>query len=265
MEEAPTCYRHDDRSTRLRCSECNRPICPECSYDASVGQRCPECHKNIGTTRVSRMRDIGALTGAPVTRFLLIAIVVGYLVRRVAPQLLEPLVQTVDAIDRNEFWRLLTTAFVHFDLIHLAFNGYALYLLGPPIERAVGRLPYAALWVTSAVGGGVAVHVIGGYVGVVGASGALFGLFGYFLIVGFRQRHTPAGRGLLRQFGFLLLINAALPIFVPIISWQGHLGGLLTGMVITAAWAQWGRGSESAKSIQAGVVAVVLLALIAVL
>lgn len=265
MEEAPTCYRHDNRSTRLRCSQCDRPICPECSYDASVGQRCPECHKSIGTTRVSRMRDMGALSGAPVTRFLLIAIVVGYLVSRVAPELLDPLVQTAVDIDRNQFWRLLTTAFLHVDLIHLAFNGYALYILGPSVERAVGPLPYVAMWITSALGGGVAVHLIGGYTAVIGASGAIFGLFGYFIIVGLRQRHTEAGRALLRQFGFLLLINAALPIFIPIISWQGHLGGLLTGMAITAIWAQWGRSSESAKSIQAGIVAVVLLALIAVL
>lgn len=265
MEEAPTCYRHPERSTRLRCSECDRPICPDCSYDASVGQRCPECHKNIGTTQVSRMRDIGALTGAPVTRFLLIAIVAGYLGQSAITGFEAPLIQTVGAIDRNEIWRLVTTAFLHGGLFHLALNGYALYLLGPPIERAVGRLPYAALWVASALGGGVAVHLIGGYSAVVGASGALFGLFGYFLIVGIKQRHTPAGRGLLRQFGFLLLINAAAPILIPIISWQGHLGGLLTGMAITAIWAQWGRTGETAKSIQAVGVAVLLLALIAVL
>lgn len=265
MEEAPTCYRHDNRSTRLRCSQCDRPICPECSYDASVGQRCPECHKNIGTTRVSRMRDMGALSGAPVTRFLLIALVVGYVGQTMVPGFEAPLIQTVGGIDRNELWRLLTTAFLHGGLFHIGLNGYALYLLGPPIERAVGKRPYAALWVTSAIGGGVAVQLIGGYSAVVGASGALFGLFGYFLVVGLRQRHTQAGRALLRQFGFLLLINAAAPVFIPLISWQGHLGGLLTGMAITAIWAQWGRGSENAKSIQAGIVAVVLLALIAVL
>ncbi len=265
MNEASVCYRHSDRSTRLRCSVCNKPICPDCSYDASVGQRCPDCHKSVGTTQVSRMRDMNALTGAPFTRGLLIAIVIGYAAQLMVVGFESSLIQTQVGIENNQLWRLATTAFLHGSLFHLALNGYALWILGPPIERAVGKIPFVTLWLASVIGGGVAVHLIGGYFAVVGASGALFGLFGYFLVVGFRQRKTQAGRGLLRQFGFLLAINAAAPLFFPIISWQAHLGGLLTGIAVTSMWAAWGQRSESAKSIIAGSVALVLMALVAIL
>jgi len=265
MDEAPVCYRHSDRRTRLRCSECNRPICPDCSYDASVGQRCPDCHKSVGTTQVSRARDMNALSGAPVTRALIIALVIGYIAQVAVPGFESALIQTQSGIEGNELWRLVSTAFLHGSLFHLALNGYALWILGPPIERAVGPFAFASLWLTSAIAGGVTVHLIGGYFAVVGASGALFGLFGYFLVLGWRQRKTQAGRSLLNQFGFLLAINAAAPLMFPIISWEAHLGGLVTGIVVTAMWATWGSRSENAKSILAGAVGLALLALLAIL
>ena len=265
MDEAPVCYRHSDRRTRLRCSVCNRSICPDCSYDASVGQRCPECHKSVGTTQVRRARDLNALGGAPFTRGILIAIVAGYLAQIVVVGFESSLIQTATGIDDNELWRLVTTAFLHGSLFHLALNGYALWILGPPIERAVGPASFVTLWLASVIGGGVTVHLIGGYFAVVGASGALFGLFGYFLVVGWRQRKTQAGRGLLRQFGFLLAINAAAPLFFPIISWEAHLGGLITGVAVTAMWAAWGGRTETAKSIIAASVGLALLALVAIL
>ncbi len=259
MVDTTVCYRHSQRPTRLRCSECERYICAECSYDAPVGQRCPECHRQVGTTEVRRMRDLSALSGASVTRALLLLIVAGYVAQSVIPGLASPMIQTVDAIDDGQLWRLVTTAFLHGGLFHIALNGYALYILGPPIERGVGAAAFAALWVVSAIGGGVAVHTIGGYTAVVGASGALFGLFGYFLVLGWQQRSTRAGRGLLRQFGYLLLINAAAPLLFPIISWQGHLGGLLTGMAITALWARFGRAGSRPKVAAALLVGVLLI------
>lgn len=174
----------------------------------------------------------------------------------------ELLVQDSTAVAGGEWWRIFSAALLHAGLAHIFFNMYALYILGPQIERSVGTGPFLALYVASAGMGGVFAQLFTpGPFEAVGASGAVFGLFGFWLNLAFRQRKTSYGKALLSQFGFLLLINAALPLILPQIAWQAHLGGLITGFAVGETWARI-RGPQ-AEQIRAGIAVGIVLASIA--
>lgn len=169
------------------------------------------------------------------------------------------------AVDAGEWWRIFTVVLLHGSLMHLVFNMWALWILGPQVERAVGTWPFVGLYLASAGMGGVFAFYFGGPFDVgVGASGAIFGLFGVWLNWAVRRRNTAWGRALLGQLGFLLLINAALPFMIPSISWQAHLGGLLTGFVIGEVWSRI-KGSGASQMRSAVAFALAVLAAIAVL
>ncbi|HET6381527.1 MAG TPA: rhomboid family intramembrane serine protease [candidate division Zixibacteria bacterium] len=134
----------------------------------------------------------------------------------------------------GEWWRLLTSAFLHLGVLHLAFNMYALWLFGPIIEQLYGHVEYLVLYVLCALGGSVLTIVASPDSAAAGASGAIFGLFGLAFVVS-RRRHLllgPQARAILSQAGGLLLINLIITFTVPRISWTGHLGGLAVGVLI---------------------------------
>lgn len=138
----------------------------------------------------------------------------------------------------TEPWRFLTASFLHSpgSYVHVGVNMLALWMTGPYLEQALGRARFLTLYVLSALGGSVAVVVLaqpldGWGVGVVGASGAIFGLFGAVLVV--MRRLGGDVRGIL----VVLALNAVIGFVVPGISWQAHLGGLLTGAALGAAYA----------------------------
>jgi membrane associated rhomboid family serine protease len=142
------------------------------------------------------------------------------------------------AIGDVEPWRFLTAAFLHSTSpLHILFNMYALWLVGPFLEQAFGRGRFLALYLVAAVGGSVGVLLLADplnaswYTGVVGASGAVFGLFGAIIPV-LRRLGRNAG-----QIVVLIAINMALPFFVANIAWQAHVGGLVVGLVIGAGYA----------------------------
>jgi rhomboid protease GluP len=165
----------------------------------------------------------------------------------------------------GEWWRIFTVVLLHGGITHILFNMWALWVLGPQVERGVGTWPFVSLYVAAAGVGGAAAYFLGdiGDVGV-GASGAIFGLFGIWLSWAFHRRNTAYGRAALNQIGFLLLINAAMPFIIPGISWQAHLGGLVAGLVIGEIWARI-QGPQ-ATAIRAAVgFAVAALAAVAVL
>lgn len=144
----------------------------------------------------------------------------------------------VDQVDlspasgRTEPWRYLTSAFAHSDrgIMHIAFNMFALWSVGQWMELALGRARFAALYLISALGGGVGFLLLAQpgtaswYTGVVGASGAVFGLFGALLPM---YRHIGASS---RSMWGVLLINAVISFTIPGIAWQAHLGGFLVGL-----------------------------------
>lgn len=126
-------------------------------------------------------------------------------------------------------WQLLTSAFAHVEVWHIAANMLSLFLLGPQIERVIGRARFLALYLISGLAGSVCVYWLSdpdGY--TLGASGAIFGLLGALLVIVYKTK------GDLQQLAGLLVLNAFITFVVPNVSWQGHLGGLVGGALVTA-------------------------------
>ncbi|MEX1038474.1 MAG: rhomboid family intramembrane serine protease [Acidimicrobiia bacterium] len=239
---APTCYRHPDRNTLLSCSRCGRPICSDCSVDAAVGQRCVECVKAEGVQKVIPTGSRRTATSAAPVTVTLVAVAVGFFLLGMfgfRDVLVIALAQVNAAVAVGEWWRIFTAALLHASVTHILFNMWALWVLGPQVERGVGVGPYLAMLIASAgVGGSIAFHFGGPFDIGVGASGAIFGLFGVWLNWALRRRNTVQGRAILSQMGFLLFINAAIPFLIPNISWQAHLGGLIAGFLISEVWSR---------------------------
>lgn len=260
-EAVPTCYRHPERETYVRCQRCERPICPDCMREAAVGHQCVECVRE-GARTVRQAKAIfggRAVTVPRVTWTLLALNVLAYLAETIdTASVLNWFAMHSLAVFHGEWWRLITGAFLHAPLgggglgvAHILFNMWALYAIGPELERRMGHLRFAALYLLSALGGSVAVYLLGE--AAVGASGAIYGLFGALFVVSVRQGYDP--RGVL----WLIAINVALTFFIGL-SWQGHLGGLVTGTLVTAAFAY--APSKNRNVVQAGAAGVILAALV---
>jgi membrane associated rhomboid family serine protease len=239
-EATPTCYRHPDRATYIRCTRCNRSICPECMRDAAVGHQCEECvREGAKTVRQPTTSFGGREYGAnPVITYALIAInVVMFVLETVSRGLKSELVLFAPAVADGDVYRLVTSAFMHYGVAHLLFNMYALWIIGPPLEKALGRLRFTALYALSALGGSVLVYLLSPLnAATAGASGAVFGLFGAAFVVGKRLNLNVS------WVVGLIAINLAITFVIPAlggqqISWQGHIGGLVTGAAVAAAYA----------------------------
>jgi membrane associated rhomboid family serine protease len=244
MSSLPTCYRHPDRETGLSCSECGRPICTECVTYAPVGLRCPEhSGKARGVAKVRRAA--GARDSDTLTRVLIAGNIAVFLAEIATGASLQNFGTStlvgrwaVDApgVAGGEWWRLLTSGFIHYGFIHLAMNMYALYLLGGSLERVMGRARFLLVYVVSLVAGSAGALLLTPCARTAGASGAIFGLFGAALVLQ-RQRVIMA-QGLMG----ILIINLVFTLAVPGISIGGHLGGLAGGALTTLALSRFGLG-----------------------
>jgi len=230
-----TCYRHSDRETGVACSNCGRPICPDCMTSTSVGMRCPECSK-----QKTKVKTIGSGSDPTLTYILIginVAIGLGALLGGGSggsdallegnPFADEGAVSRV-AIADGEYWRLVTSGFLHSGVLHLALNMVFLYFLGSQLEPELGRLRFAMVYGVSLLGGGFGALLLQPVGSTLGASGAVFGLMGAALVV-MRVR----GIGLMEsQIGLLIILNLVLSLR-PGISLGGHLGGLVAGALAT--------------------------------
>jgi membrane associated rhomboid family serine protease len=265
QEATPTCYRHPDRGTYVRCTRCNRYICPECMNDAAVGHQCTEC-VGAGAKTVHQPRTSfgGRQHGAkPVVTYALIAVnVLMFALQTVSADLQSELVLFSPAVADGDLYRLLTSAFLHYGVTHLLFNMWALYVVGPPLEAQLGRLRFSALYVLSALGGSVLVYLLSSLgAATAGASGAIFGLFGATFVVGKRLNLD------VRWVVGLIAINLAFTFVIPLmggqnISWQGHVGGLITGAVVAAAYAYAPREGRTAIQVSATAAILVVFVLL---
>ncbi len=201
---------------------------------AAVGQQCVDCvQATAGSVPPARTAAGGLLRdGAPlVTYALMAANVLVFVLQTVSGTLQYKLSLFPVAVAGGQEYRLLTSAFMHYGIVHILFNMYALYVLGPPLERYLGRLRFTALYLLSALGGSVVVYLFSGLnAATAGASGAIFGLFGATLVAARRLRLD------VRSLVVLIVINLVITFTVPGISWQGHVGGLLTGALVAAAY-----------------------------
>lgn len=293
----PTCYRHPGRETWIRCQRCERPICPDCMRDAAVGFQCPGCvAEGARATRQGRTAYGGRRSGDPTrTSVALIAVnaAVWLLVlatgggasawlarlallvqgqcredgtRAYYPTADERICGTIGGtswapgVADGALWQLLTSAFTHVEVWHVGFNMLALWVLGPQLEAVLGRARFLALYLLSALAGSAAVYWLSDPASTtLGASGAVFGLMGALLVVALKVR------GQVQQILTWLGINALITVVgSSFISWQGHLGGFLGGLVVMTVLAYAPRRQRALWQVAGlGGVAAVLLLLVA--
>lgn len=261
-----TCYRHPGRETNVACSNCDRPICPECMTSTPVGMRCPECAGQ--RTRVRRgvnTRPAGRDT--PITYALIALCVAAYLGELAGGGasldgggsvildggLFGP------AVADGEWYRIVTSAFLHAGFFHLLLNMFALYVLGTLLEPAIGTARFAGVYAVGMLGGSFGALLLDPHEVTVGASGAIFGLMAAAFIV-------ARGRGmqeLASQVGIFVVINLVFTFSIPGISIGGHLGGLVAGgLAALLVSVLERRAVANAKLIEAG--GLVALAAVAV-
>ncbi|HTD36396.1 MAG TPA: rhomboid family intramembrane serine protease [Candidatus Limnocylindrales bacterium] len=135
-----------------------------------------------------------------------------------------------DVVVRGEWWRVVTAAFLHGSITHIAFNMFALYQVGTIVERAMGPLRYLFVYACAIVGSGAAVIWFNYTQPTLGASGAIFGLFGALVAIGLSL--PPRGMSIVTQTVPIIVINLGLGFVIPNISVAAHVGGLITGFVV---------------------------------
>jgi membrane associated rhomboid family serine protease len=243
IPQTATCFRHPGREAGRRCTRCGRPACSECLVQASVGSHCVECAKAARPNVATRARYWNARQPTLVT-YTLMAINIGVFLWIAAtyPDTLTgraSLVPDNPQVDLGlfepflvdgEWYRLVTAGFLHFGIIHLAFNMLLLFQLGQLLEPAIGRVRFALLYFAALLGGSAGSLILqpDGFHG--GASGAVFGLMGA-AFVGMRNRGVnPFSTGL----GTTLLLNLFITFTIPGISIGGHIGGIVGGAA--AGW-----------------------------
>ena len=233
------CYRHPDRQSFVLCQRCGRTICAECQTPAAVGVHCPECmresRQSAPRTKPALVTSVRRLAqpGAPIVTYAIMALcVIVFAAEVLTGQLVgsgSPIVSALlyyPPYTSIESWRMLTSLFVHGSILHILFNMYSLFILGPELERLVGRWRFLALFLLSGLGGSVAVLLSSPGSPVIGASGAIFGLFGAYFII---ARHLGGNS---RQLIIVIVINLVIGFIVPNIAWQAHVGGLLIGALV---------------------------------
>ena len=248
------CKRHPEVQTGLRCVRCGDPICPDCMRPAAVGYQCPDCARGSRQEVHQPGRRIGSSAAGLSITNVLIAICVGVYVIGVAlsgaGSVIEGATEKVMVrlgaeqpflVASGQYWRLFTSIFLHFGILHLALNMYALFIIGNVVESELGRIRYLALflvtgWFSSAIAywltpplvavqGGLTLQISAG------ASGAIFGLFGVFLAYNYRRRHLAFYANRMRQMLMLIVLNIVFTFAIPGISWQAHVGGLVAGLI----------------------------------
>ncbi|HEV7528213.1 MAG TPA: rhomboid family intramembrane serine protease [Solirubrobacteraceae bacterium] len=225
-----TCYRHPSRETGVSCSNCGRPICPDCMTTTAVGMRCPECAKQ--GTKVMRLREMAAV---PRVTYALIAInVVAFLTEQGQFTLFgasihgkvieEGVLDRLDISVNHQYWRLVSAGFLHENFLHIAFNMYLLFLLGKMLEPAIGSLRFAAVYFTALLAGSFGA-LLATAAPSLGASGAVFGLMGAMVVELRARRMSVMESGI----GGLILINLIFSFSIANISVGAHVGGLIGG------------------------------------
>jgi membrane associated rhomboid family serine protease len=250
MDQAVCCYRHPDRETGIRCTRCDKPICPECMVSASVGFQCPDCVRQAAGQMPQQRTVAGGVVArdpALITK-ILIALNVAVFALELAlgdrlvsdlglyavcsPPQFSP--QQCIGVADGEWYRVFTSAFVHdrtAPYAHIVFNMLSLWWIGAPLERLLGRSRYIAVYLISALAGSAAVLLITPDTLTIGASGAIFGLFGATAVFMRRMRYD------MRPIMVLLALNIVFTFKWAHVSWQAHLGGLVAGTVVAIAMA----------------------------
>ncbi len=276
-----TCYRHPNRPTALSCVRCERPICPDCMVEAPVGFQCRDCVRGANkTTRQGRTPFGGRVTSNPhaVTYALIGLNALAFLFELSSTAFVDRFQQIGYAFERTngavhlvgvahgEYYRLLTSMFLHEPpsaggafFLHILFNMWCLFVVGPPLEALLGRVRFAAMYLLTGLAGSVLAYALTApNVGELGASGAIFGLFGALLVVGRRLRLN------IQPIAMTIGLNLVLTFSLPGISWQAHIGGLVAGAGLAGAWAYAPRDKRTAIQLASSVALLALLVVVVI-
>ena len=249
----PGCWWHPDRATGLSCSRCGRPACPDCLREAPVGFHCTDCvheataqqrhqHRQYQNSGMGTRTIAGARLSesTPVTVTLVAVNVAIFLITVIQAKSLfgnnaarlEQLgdLWTYPALGGGEWWRIFTSGFLHYGPIHIAANAFSLWMIGRALEQVFGKIRFLALYFISMLGASTALLLFElPTQPSVGASGAIFGLLGAYAVIVLKLRLNPS------SLLVTLAINAYITFTIPGISILAHVGGLVTGAVVTFA------------------------------
>lgn len=277
----PRCVRHPDRPTALACTRCGRPACPDCLRAAAVGHHCVDC-VTTGRHDTSRARTV---VGAPVRSQAPTPLITYILIGLNAAVFAVTAAQSRSimnnesssrlfldwalwppAVADGQLIRVVGSGFLHFGLLHLVVNMFALYIIGRDVEMVLGRARYVTVYLVSILGGSAAVMAFQPDAVTAGASGAVFGLLGAEAVILLRLERSPA------PVLAVIALNVIISVTLPGISLWGHLGGLAAGAGATAgllyAPSALGAGTDRRRTAVIGWVAlgaVAVLALVVIL
>lgn len=279
----PVCYRHSDRETYVACVRCDKPICPDCMREAAVGFQCVDCVKEgvkavrpMSAPLAARPRKAssGALAIAPlsaalrgnVTKALVALNIVAFLAEGIpggiagqspANSFTARFLLNGQAIAyQHQYYRLITAAFLHADILHIGFNMLALYQIGTALERVIGTWRYLLLYFAAAIGGSVMSYAVHGVnANSLGASTAIFGIFGAFYMI---SRHLGGDSS---QILSLIVINLVFTFAISSIDKFGHIGGLIVGGLVGLIYAKL---RTKGSGVQIGLIVGIVVVLFAI-
>ncbi|GLZ00309.1 rhomboid family intramembrane serine protease [Actinoplanes sp. NBRC 103695] len=284
----PVCYRHPSKETYIRCTRCDRPICPDCMNEASVGHQCPECvAEGRKTQRSARTAFGGTAAGrvGTITRTLIgvnVAVMIlsvvtgglgavagggwGGLLGNQTPLTLwgsvVPFVTyggELHGVAEGEWWRLITAMFLHYGVLHLLMNMYALWIIGRELEASLGRVRFLALYLLAGLGGNVASYLFSPDSISVGASTAVFGLMAAIFVILKRLKRSVA------PIVPVIVINLVFTFVISNISVSGHLGGLIVGAMAAGVLAYAPKNNRTVfQVVGCGIILAALLAAVVV-
>ncbi|XIE79250.1 rhomboid family intramembrane serine protease [Streptomyces sp. SBR177] len=243
------CYRHPDVETGIRCARCEKPICPQCMVSAAVGFQCPDCVRGgSGTGHAPHANTPRTVAGGRVvadgrlvTKILIgINLALFIAVRAADPRLVDQLLMIglaysdelgIIGVADGEWYRLITSAFLHQEAAHFLFNMLGLWVIGGIVEPELGRIRYTALCLLSGLSGSALVYLLSPvHEGALGASGIVFGLIGAWVVLARRHRYD------MRPVLIFVAISLVFTFARPGVSWQAHIGGLVAGALLTYAF-----------------------------
>ena len=250
------CTRHPDTATGRHCTRCGRPACNQCLTQVDVGSHCVDCIKSSRPPARDRIRFWNASQPLLVTRGIIAVNVFLFLWVTMGSTVLTnggaingrelDMALSLYFIDNGEWYRLISSGFLHYGLIHVGMNMFLLWQLGQLLEPALGRSRFALLYFAAMFGGSAGALALSPNALTGGASGAVFGLMAA-AAVGLQQRGVnPMKTGI----GGTLILNLLITFTIPGISIGGHVGGALMGAAVgyvmleprwnrTASWIAW--------------------------
>ena len=280
---APVCFRHPERETYLRCHRCERFICTDCMVPAAVGHQCPECVRG-GAKTVRQARTVAGgrvhSRQGVVTIGIIAVCAVMYGLQQLIGEAFTTRMEllgiagsssaTPSAVNigvaNGEWYRLVTSMFVHESPAHIALNMLSLWWIGVPVESRLGRLRYLLTYLVCGIGASAVSFVfMGRYDASLGASGAIFGLLGVLAVMAYREKLD------MRPILIVIALNLAYSFGVTGIDWHAHLGGLGCGVLLGIAFGYaprpdrataWYRNPQNLVPLGAGLGVLVLTAVL---